>query len=89
MQCIPNEFVMYSNFIKPNFRCIPSDFNQNSRRIYVNISDIAMIVKTERAIDVVKGNLRIRQEGLYQSRETRKTAKKAEEKTPQRHVLNI
>ena len=48
-----------------------------------------MTVKTQRAIHVAKSNQRMGQEGIYMSRETRKTAKKAEEKTPQRHVLNI
>ena len=48
-----------------------------------------MTVKTQKAIHVVKSNHRKRQEGIYLSRETRKTEKNAEEKTPQGHVLNI
>ena len=46
-----------------------------------------MTIKTQRAIHVVKSNQRIRQ-GVYLLRD-KKDCNKAEEKTPQRHVLNI
>ena len=48
-----------------------------------------MTAKTMKAIYIGKGIQIIRQEVIYLSSETRKTTKKAEEKTPQRHVLNV